>query len=87
VLVLGTAFRGGRRARIAGASTALGGVLFGGYLLTAQFANDALCPWCLATDLTLDALAVACVLRLAENPYVRLRIARDDAVQGRLYRR
>ena len=85
--VLGTAFREGRSARIAGAVTGLAGVLFGVYLLAAQLVNDALCPWCLASDLVLDALAVVCLLRLAENPYVGLRIGRDDAGQGRIYRR
>lgn len=87
VLVLGTVFRDGRRARAAGAAIALVGVLFGVYLLGAQLASDALCPWCLATDLVLDALAVACLLRVAGNPYVGLRIARDDAHRDRLYRR
>ncbi len=87
MLVLGTAFREGRRARIAGAATALAGVLFGLYLLAAQLETEALCPWCLANDLTLDALAVACLLRLAGNPHVGLRIARDDASPRRLYRR
>ena len=86
MLVLGTAFRMGRRARNAGAAAALAGVLFGLYLLAAQLATDALCPWCLASDLTLDALAVACLLRLAGNHYVSLRIGRDDAARRRLYR-
>lgn len=74
VFVLGTALRDGRRARAAGAAIALAGVFSGVYLLGAQLANDALCPWCLATDLVLDALAVACLLglgpvRLAANPH------------------
>jgi hypothetical protein len=35
--------------------------------------TDSLCAWCSASDLVLDALAVACLLRLraqmlAENP-------------------
>jgi len=63
------------------------GVLFGVYLLAAQFVSSALCPWCLTSDLVLDALAIACLLRLAGNPYAGLRLARDDAPQGRLYRR
>lgn len=87
LVALGTSFREGRRARIAGAATALAGVVFGVYLLAAHLADDALCPWCLTTDFVLDALAVACLLRLAGNPYVGLRLRRDAAVLGRLYRR
>jgi uncharacterized membrane protein len=56
--------------------TALAGVLFGIYLLVAQLlVIDAICEWCVASDLLLDLLAVACLLRLrppsrpAENPY------------------
>lgn len=72
--VLGTAFFKGPIARTAGAATALAGVLFGVYLLVVQLVViDALCQWCLASDLVLDALAVACLLRLraqiaAEKP-------------------
>ena len=87
IFVFETALRESSRARAAGAAIAVAGVLFGGYLLGAQLVSDALCPWCLATDLVLDALAVACLLRLAGNPHVGLRIARDDAHRGRLYRR
>ena len=65
--VLGTAFFKSSLARAAGAITALAGVLFGVYLLVVQLVViDALCQWCLASDLVLDALAVACILRL--NP-------------------
>jgi uncharacterized membrane protein len=73
--VLSTAFFKGGLARAVGAATALAGVLFGVYLLVVQLVViDALCQWCLASDLVLDALAVACLLRLraqvvAENPY------------------
>ncbi|HKB19640.1 MAG TPA: vitamin K epoxide reductase family protein [Gaiellaceae bacterium] len=67
VFVLGTAFFRGELARAAGAVTAVAGVLFGVYLLVVQLAViGALCQWCLASDLVLDALAVACILRL--NP-------------------
>jgi uncharacterized membrane protein len=72
--VLGTAFFEGPLARAAGAATALAGALFGVYLLVMQLVViDALCQWCLASDVVLDALAVACLLRLrthvlAENP-------------------
>lgn len=76
LVVLGTAFFGGELARTAGAVTALAGVLFGIYLLVAQLlVIDSICEWCVASDLLLDLLAVACLLRLrpasrlAENPY------------------
>jgi uncharacterized membrane protein len=75
VFVLATAFFRGESARVAGAATAVAGVLFGGYLLVVQLVViDALCHWCLASDLVLDALAVVCLLRLrvrtlAGNPY------------------
>ena len=65
VFVLGTAFFDNPIARAAGAATALAGVLFGVYLLLVQLiVIDALCQWCLASDLLLDALAIACLLRL-----------------------
>lgn len=65
VFVLGTAFFDNPFARAAGAATALAGVLFGVYLLLVQLiVIDAVCHWCLASDLLLDVLAVACVLRL-----------------------
>jgi uncharacterized membrane protein len=65
VFVLGTAFFVNPLARAAGAATALAGVLFGVYLLLVQLiVIDALCQWCLASDLLLDVLAVACLLRL-----------------------
>ena len=63
--VLGTAFFDNMLARAAGAATALAGVIFGLYLLIVQLVViDAVCQWCLASDLVLDALAVACLLRL-----------------------
>ena len=55
--VLGTAFLEGRRAGVAGAITALAGMLFGVYLVAVQL---------VVLDIVLDALAVACILRL--NP-------------------
>jgi uncharacterized membrane protein len=79
VFVFGTAFLRSELARAAGAAMALAGVLFGFYLLAAQlFAIDALCHWCLASDLVLDLLAVACVLRLrsgqSDDPTVRVEV-------------
>jgi uncharacterized membrane protein len=65
LFVLGTAFFRGELARVAGAVTALAGVLFGVYLLAAQLlVIDAVCEWCVASDLLLDLLAVSCLLRL-----------------------
>lgn len=65
LFVLGTAFLRGELARMAGAVTAVAGMLFGVYLLFAQLiAIDAICQWCLASDVLLDLLAVACLLRL-----------------------
>jgi hypothetical protein len=65
----------GESARVAGAATAVAGALFGVYLLVVPLVViDALCHWCLARDIVLDALAVVCLLRLrvrtlAGNPY------------------
>ena len=52
-------------ARVAGAVAAVSGALFAGYLLVAQlFVIDAVCQWCVASDVVMALLAVACVLRL-----------------------
>jgi uncharacterized membrane protein len=65
VFVFGTAFFDSPLARAAGAATAVAGVLFGIYLLLVQLlVIDALCQWCVASDLVLSALAVACLLRV-----------------------
>lgn len=65
VFVLGTAFFDAPLARIAGAATAVAGVLFGAYLLLVQlFVIEALCQWCVASDFVLSMLAVACLLRV-----------------------
>jgi uncharacterized membrane protein len=65
LFVLGTAFFRGELARATGAVTAVAGVLFGIYLLVTQLVVvEAICEWCLASDLLLGWLAVACLLRL-----------------------
>lgn len=82
VFVLGTAFFRGELARMAGAVTAIAGVLFGIYLLVVQLVViDAVCQWCLASDLVLDALAVACILRL--NPDWLYGLPRRSVFSGR----
>jgi uncharacterized membrane protein len=44
---------------------AVSGALFAAYLLLAQlFVIDAICQWCIASDIVIGLLAVACVLRL-----------------------
>ncbi len=55
---------------VAGAAGALAGVLFGLYLLVVQvFVIDAVCQWCVASDVALAAIAVLAVLRLARASF------------------
>ena len=63
--LLGGAFRTGELARLVGAVIAVSGALFAGYLLYVQLALiDAICQWCVASDVVIGLLAVTCVLRL-----------------------
>ena len=65
LFVLGTALFTFDLARVAGAVAAVSGALFAAYLLYAQlFLIDAVCQWCVASDLVIALLAFACVLRL-----------------------
>ena len=65
VLLLGTSFFTLELARLAGAVVAVSGALFAAYLLFAQlFLIDAICQWCVASDVLIGLLAIACVLRL-----------------------
>lgn len=65
VFLLGTALLTSDLARVAGAIAAVSGALFAAYLLYAQlFLIDAICQWCLVSDVVIGLLAVACVLRL-----------------------
>jgi uncharacterized membrane protein len=52
-------------ARAAGASVALAGVGFAAYLLYVQLAViDAVCEWCLASDVLMTAVAALALIRL-----------------------
>jgi uncharacterized membrane protein len=63
--ILVTALLPGRSAAAAGAVIALAGVLFSGWLLYAQVALiDALCQWCLASDVVVSLTAAAALVRL-----------------------
>lgn len=65
VFLLATAFFTLELARLAGAVVAVSAAFFAGYLLFAQlFLIDAICQWCVASDVLFGLLAVACVLRL-----------------------
>lgn len=63
--ILTTAFSAGETARVAGAALALGGLAFSVYLVVVQvFAIEALCQWCLASDVVMLLLAAAATARL-----------------------
>jgi uncharacterized membrane protein len=63
--ILATAFSAGETARVAGAALALGGLAFSVYLVVVQvFAIEALCQWCLASDVVMLLLAAAATARL-----------------------
>ena len=70
--ILGTAFSGGARARVAGAAVALSAGLFSAYLLVVQVAIlDAVCDWCVANDAIVSLVAITALLRLHGAPLVR----------------
>ena len=55
----------GEWARLGQATLALAALIFSGYLLVIQLAViDALCQWCLATDVIMTGLAALALLRL-----------------------
>jgi uncharacterized membrane protein len=65
LVLLATAFTRAEISRTAGAVLAISGALFASYLLYAQvFLIDAVCQWCLASDIVITLLAAACALRL-----------------------
>jgi uncharacterized membrane protein len=65
LFLLGTALLRFELVRVAGAVAAVSGALFAAYLLYAQlFLIDAICQWCLVSDVVIGLLALACVLRL-----------------------
>ena len=65
LVLLGTALSASELARVVGAVVAVSGTLFAAYLLYAQIVViDAVCQWCVASDVLIALLAVACSLRL-----------------------
>ena len=65
LVLLATALTKAEISRTAGAVVANAGALFAAYLLYAQvFLIDAVCQWCLASDVVITLLAAACALRL-----------------------
>ena len=73
LVVLATAFSASELARAVGAATALAGAAFSGYLLYVQLAIlEAICQWCLASDVVLTLLAAATVARLAGRRHLSL---------------
>jgi len=64
--VFATALRREEAAVVAGAAIALAGVAYAVYLLVVQLAViDAVCTWCVASDVVVAALACLAVARLA----------------------
>lgn len=65
VFLLATAFSSSEPARAAAAGVAVAGAAFSAYLVYVQVAViDAICQWCLASDVVMALLACACVLRV-----------------------
>jgi uncharacterized membrane protein len=63
--ILGTTFFASELARAAGAAVALAGALFAAYLVYVQLAVlDAVCDWCVASDVLIALLVVASVQRV-----------------------
>ena len=63
--ILATALAPGVTAAALGAALALGGVAFSAYLLVVQLAViDAVCQWCVASDVVIALLAVVTGVRL-----------------------
>lgn len=63
--LLAAALARGEWARLTQATLALAGFFFGGYLLYVQVAViDAICQWCVASDLLTSAIAMLALLRL-----------------------
>ena len=69
VAVLGTTAIRGVPAALAGATIALAGTAFSGYLLWAQLARiHAICQWCLGNDVVIAVVALLCVARVLTEP-------------------
>ncbi len=66
--VFATALRRGEVALVAGAAVALGGVAYAAYLLVVQLAViEAVCTWCVASDVVVTLLAALAVVRLRRS--------------------
>ena len=69
IVLFGTALSASEVARAIGAAVSLTGLAFSAYLLYVQLAViDAICQWCLGSDVVLTLLAAACVLRVVARP-------------------
>ena len=80
--LLGTALARGEVARLTQATLALAGFFFGVYLLYVQvFVIDAICQWCVASDLLTTAIAALALLRLQADAVA----ASPPAASGRPY--
>ncbi len=67
--IFGSAVLGRVEAALAGCVLTLVGAAFSGYLLWAQIARiDALCVWCVASDVVMACLVVLCTARLLREP-------------------
>jgi uncharacterized membrane protein len=65
VFLLGSAFSSAELVRAAGAAVAVAGSAFSAYLVYVQVAViDAICQWCIASDVVMAVLACACIGRL-----------------------
>jgi uncharacterized membrane protein len=65
VTVLGTAALRGVVPAVVGATVALVGTAFSGYLLWAQLARiHAICQWCVGNDVVITVVAVLCMARV-----------------------
>jgi uncharacterized membrane protein len=65
VFLLGTAFLSSEPARAAAAAVAVAGAAFSVYLVYIQIAViDAICQWCIASDVVMALIACACVGRV-----------------------
>jgi len=69
VVILAALLAPGEAARLAAAGLALAGMAFSAYLVYLQVAViEAICQWCIASDLLMTALAVAAVGRVLTAP-------------------
>jgi uncharacterized membrane protein len=75
-LILATAMFGGELAALAAAALTIGGFAFCVYLVYVQLALiDAVCQWCIGSDVVMLLLVLVSALRL--RPYMRTRVGED----------